>query len=466
MSNRIKRFCMPLALTLAISALCACQAGRIHPERPLSRLPQIEQRLDRAVQGLNGESRLMVGASKVDISPYGFRVWIAGFGPGRISRGMLDPIWARALYIDDGSQALVLLTLDVVGLGLMDVQRIRELAAPLHGDKIMVIATHNHQGPDTVGLWGPGVVLPLDSGVEPQYHQRMLTLAAVAVDRAVRDAVPATLHFGSADVPAGWAANLWFPDDESTFDHQLSAIRAVDAQGNTIATLFNWAMHAEALFQKNHRVSADFPGRAYDAIEQRSGGVAMFVSNAAGGMVIPYPNRWDKRGDYDLDDRVQWIDELGQVLADTVDRALDNSQPFGPGAIIIKHNSRDIFLPVDNAMYNMMYRNGLLSLEGRPTKVEEGQELIGSEVHAVSLGPAQIALVPGELFPSIGWELKAAMDAPYRFVFTLANDELGYMMLPAQFEDRTYKYERGASLGPQTGAIVLQAAKELLAQLP
>ena len=48
---------------------------------------------------------------------------------------------------------------------------VREAVPPEWGlDYLMVHATHNHEGPDTQGLWGPGF---LESGVDDVYMKRL-----------------------------------------------------------------------------------------------------------------------------------------------------------------------------------------------------------------------------------------------------------------------------------------------------
>jgi len=446
--------------------LCSCRAGVIDPAKaiPIDTAAPTEYLFDDCLKTLAGvdQPRLRVGAAAVDVSPYNYRVWIAGFGAGRISRGVLDPIFARALFIDDGRSPVVFLVLDVVGIGLPDVKRIRNLVTASAPERIIVIATHNHQGPDTLGMWGFGPFVPLESGILREYHEQMLRKAARAVELAVADAREASLSFGSVEIPEGWAENLWFPHDRSKLDSEMTVLRATDGQGRVIATLINWACHAEALFSRNHKISADFPGRFYREMEKRAGGTALFVSNAAGGMIVPYPSLFEERRNFPLDKRVEFIDRMGAMLAQKTEEALEDARSYGPGEIRIDLVRSQVRVPVENSMYRAFAENGVFDISDRDLI---GDEALVTEVYAVDLGPAVIATIPGEPFPAVGLAIKQAMDAPHRFLFTLANDELGYMMLPDQFEDRAYRYERSASMGPQTGLLIQEAVLDLLKRL-
>ena len=60
-------------------------------------------------------------------------------------------------------------------------------AAP---EVLIVACTHNHQGPDTLGLWGPD---RQTSGVDPQYMDWLRTQIANSVGAALGALRPARL---------------------------------------------------------------------------------------------------------------------------------------------------------------------------------------------------------------------------------------------------------------------------------
>ena len=49
-------------------------------------------------------------------------------------------------------------------------------------------------------------------------------------------------------------------------------------------------------------------------------------------------------------------------------------------------------------------------------------------VRLIQIGEAQIATYPSEVLPKLGFQIKSAMDVKYRFIFGLADDELGYIL--------------------------------------
>ena len=82
-------------------------------------------------------------------------VWMAGFQNQRPAQGVKDNIMAVAVVIDDGKNRVGIVT-DTIGLMRKFVLSVREAVPTEWGlDYLMVHATHNHEGPDTQGLWGP-----------------------------------------------------------------------------------------------------------------------------------------------------------------------------------------------------------------------------------------------------------------------------------------------------------------------
>ena len=119
-----------------------------------------------------------VGFGEADVTPETGKdkkpVFLAGFGMNRKATKVHDPIMARAVVLANGDEKIALVTVDVVGLFLPVVENVR---AKLPGFKyVLVSATHNHEGPDTLGLWGAS---PVQSGIDPAY---MKLLEAGCVD--------------------------------------------------------------------------------------------------------------------------------------------------------------------------------------------------------------------------------------------------------------------------------------------
>lgn len=116
--------------------------------------------------------RTTVGYASADVTPrLGSKpVFIAGYGQNRKATKIHDPLFARAIVLSDGQKRVALAAVDVVGLQYPTVQEIRKRLSGF--DYVMVASTHNHEGPDTVGLWGPS---PFKSGIDDEFMEYLIS---------------------------------------------------------------------------------------------------------------------------------------------------------------------------------------------------------------------------------------------------------------------------------------------------
>lgn len=218
---------------------------------------------------------------------------------------ILDPLFARALVLDDGTTQLVLLTMDVTAIGarkiscnlLPDVSeeflpnlrgRVEsELGIP--GKNVMVNASHTHP---------LGKMLCDD--------QEQLKRAFEVIRQARQNMVPVKIGVGSGnadrismnrtlDMKDGrhWTIRHSNPsptDQEvagvGPHDPQIGVIRIDRQAGGTLAVVFNFACHL--LFGgPTGAISGNFPAVAQRVIEQSLEGDAMafFVQGAAGDVI-------------------------------------------------------------------------------------------------------------------------------------------------------------------------------------
>src|SRR5262249_24604739 len=116
-----------------------------------------------------GAQPLRVGFGEADVTPDPGKsdVWLAGFGKTRKATRLHDPLAARAVVLAHEKMKIALVCVDVVGLFHDVAQRVRkQLPEFTH---VLVSSTHNHEGPDTMGLWGPHLFA---SGVDPAYMKK------------------------------------------------------------------------------------------------------------------------------------------------------------------------------------------------------------------------------------------------------------------------------------------------------
>jgi len=386
---------------------------------------------------------LHAGAAKVAITPpaHMHPVWLAGLGGGnRPSEGVHDELYARALALRSGDTSVGIVSLDTIGCLQHDSRAVRTEIESIPPDNIVIAATHQHSGPDTIGLWGPSL---LESGRQPEYMAFLHERIVQALNEAVEAQAPAVLRLATGEVPDGVSKNIRDPE---VLDRDVSVASLSTSDGDdTIATLVNFACHPEVLWYESRVITADFPGYLCDRLEGQLGGVGLFLNGALGGMVTT-----DVSGN-----TFEEAERIGGAIADTALAALDGAEPLTSAPLTAQHAC--VPLPPENEMLKIAVTMGIIK-----TDLTDEGDLTG-DVHLIGLGPAHIATFPGEPFPAIGLSIKAAMPAEHKFVVGLANNELGYMMYPEHYADEKYELEKRSCVGPQTGRLCEDALKELLA---
>src|SRR5438093_241277 len=81
-----------------------------------------------APAGVKKADALEAGFGEADITPKvdGKKpVYIAGFGRDRAATGVNDPLFARAVVLRHGKQKIAVVSVDLVGLFLPNVERVR-----------------------------------------------------------------------------------------------------------------------------------------------------------------------------------------------------------------------------------------------------------------------------------------------------------------------------------------------------
>jgi len=395
---------------------------------------------------LVAHAELRAGAAKRVITPQ-MPVYLAGLSNNRLSIGVHDPLYARSVVFEDGKTRLGLVSLDLIGLIRQDVQSIQEKLreAGVETDHTILTCTHVHSGPDTIGIWGPD---ELTSGVNPDYMEYLQKQIVACILEAQRTMQPAKLLLGQAEIPPkGVSRNVRVP---TLIDHTLGFMQFVDTNDKSIANVVNFTAHPEVLWSDSKYITADYVASVYREVDSELGGITLFINGALGGMVTV-----DNRGE-DGEDRNTFseAERIGNIVARRAIEAAANAQEQESTAIAFLHGA--VRVPMENPGFLMLTEAGILPKE----MFRNGY--VETEVNVIQIGDAQIATFPGEVLPKLGLRVKDAMSVPYKFVFGLANDELGYIIPAEDFSNELYDYERSMSVGSQIGPATTGKILELL----
>ena len=449
-------------------------------------------------------------------------VWLGGFQNGRAATGVHDPIWARAVVFEQGDLRVALVALDVTGWFNTEIIATRALLADrgVDLDLLIVHSTHNHEGPDTFGLWGETASV---SGADPAYNAAVQAFTADAVEAAVADLREVgEMSVGTLDLstrPEGLRNYINDYRDPQIIDPTITAVSFTDGAGQTIAVLAHSSNHPEGTADESTLISSDFPDQLRETIESGVtwpdgssragvGGVAVFLNGTVGGMMTPLgitvetPDGRSLR-EYSFEKTMAHGQMYGERFLD----ALDTAEPVS--APTLAFATTHFRLPVDNYGFQAAFLTGILTRETvgwDPTEsiTEDNLPQVETEMSWLRVGPLQLLTLPGEAHPELaigGYDgsltgdpdipvvsddnpappdLASAPAGPYwkellpegvPLLLGLGQDELGYMVPPYNFvlddrqpwfeEPEGDHYEETNSLGPRTVPLVTAELERL-----
>jgi hypothetical protein len=403
-------------------------------------------------------------------------VFLAGFGDNRPATGYNDRLWARTLVVDGLGDRIAITSLDVVGYLNGEIDTIRSLVSPASEvDYVVVHSTHQHEGPDTIGIWGPD---PFTTGIDFGYLDFVNASVADCIDEAAANLQPARVKFATTDSEglslgldaeddgAGVADGKVLAGDDALapatdgriVDSRLSIMQVTERSGakDVMATLVNFASHPESLGSSNTQVTSDFPHYARERIEEVAGGTAIWVSGDLG--VLQGPLDIDvldsDTGQPAVRRTFRWAEVHGEQLADRVLAAIP-SMPGNPSALINTATTKPVPVRLDNPYFRFFIALGVINVRlglftngvpddslgfPFPPPFETIPQALGEDIHtevgAFRINEASFAVVPTELDPQIGETYRAAMTgAQHTFIIGLGNDEIGYQLPAPKWDD-------------------------------
>lgn len=240
-----------------------------------------------------------VGFGKSEIMPEAGtenQFTLAGYNLNFFATGVLDPCYARAVWIDDNSGlgGVVLVSVDSIGISIEDVKEMRDslkdFAKENNCRAINIMSTHNHEAIDTLGMWGD--LKNLKSGRDENYMKIVFAGVKDAVKKAFDDRRDGDLYYGKVETQPKVVNEKYLIEQQDTrlpqvFEKDLIRIRFEphDAQTNDIY-IINYAAHAEALLSDNSLISSDIPGNMCNYIEETTGADSIYFQGAIGGLII------------------------------------------------------------------------------------------------------------------------------------------------------------------------------------
>jgi hypothetical protein len=388
--------------------------------------------------------------------------------------GVHDPLYAKALVLDNGMAQVAILTVDVLGLHWSVVKAVRtaiEVATGIPANNILISCSHTHAGPATLFLQGCGEI-------EEAYLDRLQEQLVTVTLNAWQSRQPACFGVGHGQVQEG-VHNRRTPGD--LIDPDLGILRVESVTGQLLAVLLNYACHPTCITGENTLFSAEYCGYAAKQIEQATGALTLFLTGAIGD-VGPATRGWETLAQIGNAVAAEALRVLPEIRATeweqltTATRILDLPLlPLPTVAELEAILAEQQRLLADTELMQQPYQPQIVAAMSAwatttLTKVvnERAPTTVTTELQVLHIGDLVLVSAPGELFVELGLAIKAGA-AGHCFICGFSNDNIGYIPARRAYPHGGYEiaeaykyYGYPAALAPEAGELVVTTALALL----
>jgi hypothetical protein len=375
------------------------------------------------------------------------------------STGVHDPIQARAMVLQRGSERLVFVRLDLIAVSAPMESALRARLADLQiaDGHLVLSATHTHSGPgafaDSLGF----AIIATDY-YQQEIFDRIVASGEQAVRRAVATTVPARLFSVSLAID-----NLQFNrrDRKAPVDRIANLLLARADDGRWLGGIINFAIHPTALPPANLQLSADIPGAIerhvsdqLQALNRAPAPVVLLFINGALGDIAPAVR--DFKG----------IERAGEVFANRAMESMPMLREVSPHWTVATATV-DLGQPrlalsgcLDAGWPKTLFGGMRIPLNGL---------LAGhTPLQLLRLGDIAMMSWPGEPTSALGSALRqeaARAGARQVWVLGLTGDYKYYFTTAGEFKNRSYE-SCNTVFGADAGQRIVDAYRELLGQSP
>ncbi|MHB1457540.1 MAG: GNAT family N-acetyltransferase [Armatimonadota bacterium] len=423
-------------------------------------------------------SALKVSANYVEIPMSGVPTKLMNYDVAYIHS--LDDAFRATAIVLEADTRVCIVSCDAIGLHRDVCDRIARTIEEQCGipfENILISSTHTHHAPITIDV----LEMPVDSQFISSMEEAVVSAVKTSTDYLnnnppVNEA-DAELFIGIGneattgrnsrfilrDGGISWMAHR--PEDmvrpTGPLDPELPVILFRRPDGKVVAGIYNHTNHN--IGYRENPLSPGFCVLAARESKKKHGGVFMFLPGAFGST---HPT------DVATNER---ITRLSNAIDDTIpDMRLGLLGPLSASKIPFKYNIRTFSeTAADIAVVDYCSRyldsassDSWISIFRKmrerlaPMQGEERE----SWIQLIRLGDIAIVGVPGELFTSLGMEIKRRSPFKYTIVTAIANDYIGYLPDRKAFELGGYQTWTGlqcpAEIG--TGEAIVEAVVELM----
>ena len=412
-----------------------------------------------AATGANaaGGGRLRAGTAQVDVTPQQFPVLVCGGFLSRSASQVHDPLFARCLVLDDGTQRLAIMVVDTISIPFSMQEAVKAAAAKTTGiptDRMLICATHTHSGGSLTSALG--------TKADPAYTELMPGKLVECLERAAGNLRPARVGWASADHPEGKYCRVFIRRPDSLdvdplgrrnvrammhpgyqnpqfigpcgpTDPEVSVLAVQDSDGRPIALLANYSMH----YFGAPPISADYFGDFARIVSERlaadDGAFIAMMSHGTSG-----DQQWqDYANPAKSISRVQYATQVADAALRAYERIeFHDTVPLAMAerrlTIKLEQPDDEAQAWADKMMAAMQDRDPQNRSEVYAREIVLLREMHEAErkLQVIRIGDLGIAAWPAEVYAISGLKLKLQCPLDRMFNIELANGSIGYVPPP------------------------------------
>lgn len=432
---------------------------------------------------------LRIGRAQVDITPPA-GMPMGGYFEIRLNTATHDPLYAKALVIEQDGVKVALVACDVESLPRSFVDQARQLITKtigLPGDHVMISATHTHTGPEMSHIFIDRLE-GRPAQIAKDYRAALPGKIAEAVRRAEANLLPARAWAGIGEEDSIAFNRRFLMKDGSVHsfpekldpnivrpvgptDPDVSVVYFDSPNSKPLATCVNFAMHLDDVGGTEYSEDYAYTLAKLLGAVKGSEMLTLFTIGAAGN--VEQRDVHDPDPEYGHDEAAK----LGTILAGAVLKTYKRmSAVEGP----LRVRREIVALPVQqvtpgeveraNEIAHRVVTNGpqgidfldlvkafkvlaLADYQGKP---------IEAEVQVIALGDDLVWVgLPGEIFVELGMAIKRASPFRYTIISELAGDMIDYVPDRKGFAQGGYE-AMNSRCTPGCGEVLVDAATRLL----
>jgi hypothetical protein len=444
-----------------------------------------------AMVGVASGAELKVGSAAVVITPQ-IGTPLAGYYETRISEGIHDDLFAKALVLECGGARAAMVCCDLITMPpnvATEARRLIEKETGLKAEQVMISATHAHTGPILPGRTARETADGPGGDLAQEYVEQLPARIAASVKQAVDRLAPAKAsaavgheehlsfnrRYFMKDGSVGWNPGKLNPKIEKPagpIDPAVSVVYFESADGVPMVSYVNFSMHPDTV--GGLQISADYAAPLCNTLARIKGDamMTMFTNGTCGDINhVDVSTKVPQKG-FDEARRI------GTILAGEVIKTYGRLKPIEADAVRFKREVVTLQLPKFTPEELQKARQTAVKFgkdappflervnafkiidvaarQGKPWEVDVQVITLGDDVAWVGL--------PGEIFVELGLAIKQASPFKTTIIAELANGAIGYIPTQKAFEQGNYE-PVSARCAAGSGELLAETAIRLLNEL-